>query len=98
MTLLEGELATVRESADKDEILKKANNIIIVGLEGGEKCNDEVLKVFSKLNFVAGTADYSVHSLRSELQRKPVLVEFATPQLKSDLMEFEAQELQPVIY
>lgn len=50
MTLLEGELATVRESADKDEILKKANNIIIVGLEGGEKCNDEVLKVFSKLN------------------------------------------------
>ncbi|VEN58452.1 unnamed protein product [Callosobruchus maculatus] len=83
---LEGKLENVDHVMEREEVEQKKNNIIIVGLSG-QDVNDEVQKVFRKLDINVDESQYKLQKLNSNSTTKPVLVKFNNMEIRAKVMD-----------
>lgn len=89
---LEGRLVHVESNIKKEDIDKRKCNIVIVGFKETQSLQENVKKVFTKLDPEIKSDDYSISSVPNKSQNTPVIVRFNKIEIVERMMELRKRK------
>lgn len=92
MKELEGRLVHVENNIEREEIDKRKCNIVIVGLKDKQSLQENVKKVFQKLDPEIKSDGYSILTVPKKSPSSPVIVRFNKLQIVERMMELRKRK------